>query len=117
MQMQSPSGKSRIEQQVMAGVGVVYAARQLVSATALKLYVCMFSFYGLVQLVWVHRVFENWANVGLQGSLQFATSAVLNTHLAVQMTFLVLIFAGFSLFLDFTRGIGGTSGFAGGAIG
>ena len=50
---------SKIEQQVMAGVGVVYAARQLTSATALKLYVCAASLYGLVQLVWVHRVFEN----------------------------------------------------------
>ncbi len=117
MTMQSPGEKSRIEQQVMAGVGVIYAVRQLLSATALKLYVCALSLYGLVQLVWVHRVFENWANVGLQGSLQFATSAVLNTHLAVQLTLVVLVVAGVSLFLDFARSVGGSRGFAGGAVG
>ena len=95
--------QSKIEQRVMAGGGVIYAARQLVSATALKLYVCALSLYGIGRLVWVSHVFENWANVGLQGTAQFATSAVLNTHLAVQLTLLVLIFAGVSLFLDFTR--------------
>ena len=109
--------QSKIERQVMAGVVVIYAARQLVSATAFKLYVCAFSLYSLVQLVWVHRVFENWANVGLQGTAQFVTTAVLNTHVAVQLTLMVLVFAGFSLLLDFTRGISGTRGFAGGAVG
>ncbi len=58
--MQRPGEKSRIEQQVMASVGVVYATRQLVSATALKLYVCALSLVGLAKLVWVHRVFENF---------------------------------------------------------
>jgi len=94
---------SKIEQQVMAGVGVVYATRQLTSATALKLYVCAASLYGLVQLVWVHRVFENWANVGLSGSLQFMAAAVLNTHTAVQLTLMVLLFAAASLLLDLVR--------------
>ncbi len=109
--------QSKIEQQVMAGVGVIYAARQLVSATALKLYICVLSLYGIGRLVWVSHVFENWASVGLQGTLQFATSAVLSTHLAVQLTLIVLVFAGVSLFLDFARSIGGSRSFASGAIG
>ena len=95
--------QSKIEQQVMAGVEVVYAFRQLTGATALKLYVCALSLYGIGRLVWVSHVFENWANVGLQGSLQFVSSAVLNTPLAVQLTLVVLVFAGISLLLDFTR--------------
>ena len=99
---------SKIEQQVMAGVGVIYAVRQLISATALKLYICAASLYGLVQLVWVHRVFENWASVGLSGTAQFVASAVLNTHLPVQLTLLVLMFAGVSLLLDFAGGIAGS---------
>mgnify|MGYP001609837395 FL=1 len=99
---------SKIEQQVMAGVGVIYAVRQLISATALKLYICAASLYGLVQLVWVHRVFENWTNVGLSGTAQFITSAVLNTHLPVQLTLLVLMFAGVSLLLDLAGGIAGS---------
>src|SRR3989338_10773745 len=110
--------QSRIEQQVMASVGVIYATRQLVSATALKLYICILSLYGIGRLVWVSHVFENWANVGLQGTLQFATFAVLNTHLAVQMTLVVLMFAGVSLFLDFTRGVSASNrSFACGATG
>ena len=89
----------------MAGVGVIYTTRQAFSATALKLYVCAASLYGLVQLVWIHRVFENWSNVGLQGTAQFLTSAVLNTHLSVQLTLLVLMFTGVSLLLDFARSV------------
>lgn len=97
--------QSKIEQQVMAGVGIIYAARQLLSATALKLYICVVSLYGIGRLVWVSHVFENWAHVGLSGTAQFVTAAVLNTHPAVQMTLAVLVFAGISLFLDFARGI------------
>src|SRR3989344_5249707 len=103
MTMQSPGKKSSIEQQVMAGVGVVYTARQLTSATALKLYVCAASLYGIGRLVWVSHVFENWANVGLSGSLQFMAAAVLNTHTAVQLTLMVLLFAAASLLLDLVR--------------
>ena len=110
------SMQSKIEQQVMASVGIVYAVRQLVSATALKLYVCAFSLYGIGRLVWVSHVFENWANVGFQGTLQFVASAVLNTHLSVQLTLMVLIVAAFSLFLNFTRSLGASRGFAGGAL-
>jgi len=110
--MQSPVEKSRIEQQVMAGVGVIYAVRQLLSATALKLYICALSLYGLVQLVWVHRVFENWTNVGLSGSLQFLASAVLNTHLAVQLTLIILLVVGVSLARDVIRSVTPHSMFA-----
>ena len=94
---------SKIEQQVMAGVGVVYTVRQLTGATALKLYVCAASLYGIGRLVWVSHVFENWANVGLSGSLQFMAAAVLNTHTAVQLTLMVLLFAAASLLLDLVR--------------
>lgn len=97
--------QSKIERQVMASVGVIYAARQLVSATALKLYICVLSLYGIGRLVWVSHVFENWAQVGLSGTAQFVTAAVLNTHLPVQLTLAVLAVAGVSLFLDFARSI------------
>ena len=93
---------SKIEQQVMAGVGVVYAFRQLTGATALKLYVCALSLYGFGRLVWVSRVWENLAHVGVQNSLQFIFSAVLNTHLPVQIALAVLVVAGFGLVRDLT---------------
>jgi hypothetical protein len=95
--------QSKIEQQVMAGVGVVYAARQLVSTTALKLYVCVLSLYGIGRLVWVSHVFDNWSRVGLDGTFQFVTSAVLHTHLPVQIALLVLAIAAAGLIRDLAR--------------
>lgn len=95
--------QSKIETQVMASVGTIYTARQLVSATALKLYVCAAATYGLVQLVWVHRVFENWAKVGLEGTVTFFADAVVTTSLPVQLTLLVLLVAGVSLVRDLSR--------------
>lgn len=95
--------QSKIEQQVMAGVGSIYIARQLVSATALKLYVCVLALYGIGRLVWVSRVFENWANVGLQGTVSFVTQAVLHTHLPVQIALVVLFVAGLGLLYDLVR--------------
>src|SRR3990167_3414170 len=95
--------QSKIEQQVMAGVEVVYAFRQLTGATALKLYVCALSLYGIGRLVWVSRVFQNWANVGLQGSLEFVSAAIMNTHLPVQIALAVLFIAALSLVRDLTR--------------
>ena len=95
--------QSKIEQRVMAGVGAVYIFRQLVSATALKLYVCALSLYGIGRLVWVSHVFQNWANVGLQGSLEFVSAAIINTHLPVQIVLLVLAITALSLIRDLTR--------------
>src|SRR3989344_4012006 len=108
--------QSKIETQVMASVATIYTARQLVSSTALKLYVCVAALLGLARLARVERVFDNMASVGLQGLGQFALSAVMNTHLLVQVTLLALLVAGVSLFLDFVR-IGSPRGsFAGGAM-
>lgn len=95
--------RSKIEQQVMASVGVVYTARQLVSSTALKLYVCALSLLGLAKLVWVNRVFENFSQVGIEHSLQFMLAAVVNTNLLVQCMLVVFMIAGVSFVRDMTR--------------
>ena len=87
----------------MASVGVIYTARQALSATALKLYVALGASVALWQLTWVHRVFENWANVGLSGSAQFLAHAVANPQFSVQLTLLVLAVAGAALAWDFAR--------------
>ncbi len=87
----------------MASVGVVYAARQLVSATALKLYVCALSLYGLARLVWVSRVWENLANVGWAHAGQFMLDAVLSTDFLVQFALVVLAVAGIGLIRDLLR--------------
>ena len=103
MQTQSPFKKSSIETQVMASVGVIYTARRLVSATALKLYVCVVSVIGLGALVWVQRVFENLSRVGVSGAAHFMVAAVLNTNFLVQLTLLVFTVAAVSLARDMVR--------------
>ncbi len=95
--------QSTIERQVMASVGVIYTARAVLSPLALKLYAALGASVALWQLTWVHRVFENWANVGLSGSAQFVAHAVAHTHLSVQVTLLVLAAAGLALAWDFVR--------------
>jgi hypothetical protein len=92
-----------IEQNVMGTVRAIYLARQLTSPSALKLYVCVASLWGIGQLVWVSKVFENLANVGAAHSLQFMLAAVLNTDLLVQLALLAGTLAAASLFLDFVR--------------
>lgn len=101
--------QSKIEQQVMASVGVVYGARQLVSATAIKLYVCALALYGLGRLVWVSRVFENLANVGWGQAAEFMLSAVMSTDLLVQVVLMVLAVAGISLIRDLVRSSGASN--------
>src|SRR3990167_6854438 len=94
-----------IEKRVMASVGIIYAAYVLVSGTALKVYALVLSGWTLVQLTWVHKVFENWAHVGLSGTFQFVTYAVMHTHLAVQLTLAVLLVAGVMLARDMVRSL------------
>lgn len=94
---------SKIEQQVMASVATIYAVRKLFSATALKLYVCVLCLWGLGQLVWVARVFENLSTAGLQGFANFALSAVLNAETLVQLILLLGALVFVSLLLDLVR--------------
>jgi uncharacterized membrane protein YqhA len=92
--------KSNIETQVMASVATIYTARMLISATAFKLYAAVTALYGLGQLVWVSRVFENLGRVGIEHAGTFALSALMNTDFYVQATLLVLVVAGLSLARD-----------------
>lgn len=94
---------SNIERQVMASVGVIYTARQLFSRTAFKLYVCVASLWGMGQLVWVSKVFENLSHVGFNGFMNFVFSAVLNTDTLVQLVLAIFAIALFSLAFEFFR--------------
>lgn len=95
--------KSTIETQVMASVATIYTVRTLISGTALKLYASLAALYGLGQLVWVSRVFENLGRVGIEHTGTFALSALVNTDFYVQATLLVLVVAGLSLVRDMIR--------------
>lgn len=97
--------KSAIETQVMASVAVIHTARTLFGATALKLYVCAASLFGIASLVWVSKVFENMAQVGLSGLGRFALAAFANTDTAVQLMFVAGAVSLIWLFLDITRSL------------
>lgn len=97
---------SKIERQVMAGVGTVYAARQLTSTTALKVYALILSLWTVGRLVWVSHVFANFLEVergGLGAMANYTLYALEHTHLGVQLALLVAAVAFISLAAEMVR--------------
>lgn len=97
---------SKIEQQVMASVGVIYGVKQLVSATAIKLYVLAASVWALGTLVWVARVEQNFATAlqgGLPKTLTYLEVALTHTSLYVQLALIIAAIAGISFVIDLIR--------------
>jgi hypothetical protein len=97
---------SKIEQQVMASVGVVYGVKQLVSATAIKLYVLVASVWTLGALVWVARIEQNFMTAlqgGLPKTLTYIEVALTHTSLYVQLALIVAAVAGISFIVDMVR--------------
>ncbi|MDP4020612.1 MAG: hypothetical protein Q8P58_01020 [Candidatus Adlerbacteria bacterium] len=98
---------SKLEQRVMGNIAVIYAARKLVSITALKLYALVFSLGGIVAFVSVSNVMSNFVNVahGGVGSIAlFTVSAVLGTTLLVQVALALCAAATISLVVPVFRG-------------
>ncbi|MCX6819833.1 MAG: hypothetical protein NT019_00890 [Candidatus Adlerbacteria bacterium] len=98
--------KSKIEQQVMASVAVVYTARRLTSRFALECYALVLSFVGTVFFVSLPHVAANLSNVasGGVGSIEaFIISAVLGTKLIVQLALLVGACALVAMGVDMSR--------------
>lgn len=89
----------------MASVAVIHAARLAASRIALECYALALAAVALWQLTWVHKVFANWAQVGLSGTWKFLSYAVLHTHLAVQLSLLVVAVAGIALVADALRAL------------
>lgn len=80
--------QSKIEQQVMAGVAVVYATRKLTSRFALECYALALSFAGAAYFVSLPHVFQNLIQVEHGGVISvgvFFLTAILQTTLAVQV--------------------------------
>src|SRR3989344_8294608 len=97
---------SKIERQVMASVGVIYVVRQIVSATALKIYALVASVWALGALVWVARIEQNFAEA-LRGGFTHVSSylfaAVFNTTVFVQAVILLVAVVALSLAIDFVK--------------
>ena len=91
---------SKIEQQVMAGVGILYVARRATSRTALELYMLALSACGVIFFVSLPHVFVNLMHVesgGLLSVAAFVLAAVLGTSLVVQLALLIGSFSLVSL--------------------
>lgn len=98
--------QSRVEQQVMASVGVIYGARLLSGRIAIELYALALSALALWQLTWVHKVFANFAGVehgGLAAVGQYLSYAFLHTHLLTQAVLLVALAASIAFAIDAIR--------------
>jgi hypothetical protein len=97
---------TRIKQNVMASVALIYAARVLFGATALKLYVLLFAVWGIGKLVWVSKIVENLSTVeksGLASVGNFVLAALEHASTSVQLVLLVALVAAFSLVFDAVR--------------
>lgn len=98
---------TKIEQQVMAGVALIYTARALVSATALKLYALVASFGALVFFASVPNVLHNVqvvaTNGGLPNVVLFIVYAILGTTIIVQFALAIGAVAFVSLLISGVR--------------
>mgnify|MGYP000434844636 CR=1 FL=1 len=106
---------SKIEQQVMAAVGVLYLARIATSNRALKVYALLFSFVGIAMFASLPNVVHNFGMVtanGLPSTLTYIVAAVLGTKIIVQLALVIGVVAGFLLFVDVARVTPRSGGFA-----
>lgn len=97
---------TKIEQQVMAGVMLVYTIRRLTSAFALKMYALVLSVFGVALFVSLSNVAENFTTVaegGVASIAVFLFSAIVGTTAVVQLALAVGAFAAASLAVDAVR--------------
>jgi hypothetical protein len=104
--MQSGNTHSKIEEQVMASVGVIYAGRKLMSRIAVELYMLVVAAIALWQFTWVHKIVANFAVVergGLGSIARYLSYAFLHTHVATQLALVVAAAAGIAFCIDAVR--------------
>ena len=97
---------SKIEQQVMASVGVIYVARMLTSRLAVECYALVLSFVGAAYFVSLPNVLANFSHVaqgGLANVGTFLIAAVLGTKLVVQVAVLIGAVAFVGMVADILR--------------
>jgi len=111
----STEHKSRIEQQVMGSVAIIYGVRQLVSPLALMCYAAI-SVIAISLFVSVPHVLENFATSahgGVPNIIGFTIAAIVGTQLIVQLGLFVATLASTSLLVAAVRSFGrGTGSFA-----
>ena len=97
-----------IEKNVMASVRVIYGVRQLMNATALKVYVFTLSILGIATLVSLPHVVANFLNVahgGLPSMSVFIAAALIQTKVLVQIALALGVLSFVLLTRDMLRSI------------
>jgi hypothetical protein len=97
---------TKLEQNVMAGVRVIYMARKLTSPRALALYALALSVLGISLFVSLPNVATNFTQVasqGWNGISTFLLFAVLHTKVFVQLALVAGTLAFCALMVDIVR--------------
>ncbi len=97
---------TKIEQQVMAGVAMVYTARVLTSSFVLKVYALTLSVAGIMLFVSLPHIMTNIAQVaqgGLSNLAVYTLGAISQTKIVVQVAIMMGMFATISLILPLLR--------------
>ena len=106
---------SKIEDQVMGSVAVIYGVRALVSPVALACYAGV-SCVAIASVVSVPHVAQNFAasaQGGVPHIIGFTIAAIVGTQLVVQLGLLIATLASTSLLVSVARSFGrGTRSFA-----
>ena len=96
---------SKIEQQVMAAVLMIRAARALLSAVAIKLYVLAACIAALASFASLPNVLANMEHVGIAGLAAFFFVAFVKTGIVVRLAVIVGTAAFLSFLADIVRRI------------
>ncbi len=97
---------STMEKNIIASVYVIYIARKITSRIAIECYILLASFIGMVMLVSLPHIAQNFsmsAQHGLVSMGSFTLSALMATRLSVQIVLLIACAALFFLLRDILR--------------
>jgi|GEM_PF-4162569 len=91
---------NKIEQQVMAAVLMIHAARALISAAAIKLYILAACIVALASLTSISQVLVNLGHIGPVGYATFFFVAFVKTGLLVRLAVIVGVATVLSLLVE-----------------
>ena len=94
---------SKIKQNVMYSVGVIYILRKVLSPIAIKVYAFLLSTIAIAQMVSIPDVLSYFMSVGLAGAGAFLVEAIVATSVTVQVVTAVVVILGVLLVRDSFR--------------
>ncbi len=95
-----------LEQRIMASVAAIYLWRRLAGWRAFRVYTLVVSVVTLWQLVWVHKILDNFFAVekkGMGAVLNYIAESFIHTQVAVQLTLFAAVVTCISLVVDAVR--------------